>query len=73
MRARSMASSIIYYFRGPLPFDDCVQSFDARVEMRTLGKRDCVSQQIRTGAKVSLIRTQQFFFQALRFSSSVRA
>jgi len=53
-----MASSIIYYFRGPLPFDDCVQSFDPGVEMRTLGNRD-------TDAKVSLIRTQQFFFQSL--------
>jgi hypothetical protein len=68
-----MACSIIYYFRCLLPFNDCVQSFDAGVEMRTPGKRDCVSQRICTCERVSLIRSQQFSCQALRFSSSARA
>jgi hypothetical protein len=71
--ARSMACSIIDDFRCLLPFNDCVQSFDAGVEMRTPGKRDCVSPPIRTGERVSLIRTQQLSCQALRFSSSARA
>jgi hypothetical protein len=43
-----------FQFHCPLPLNDCVQSFDADVEMRTLGKGDCCFQQIGTEGPVGL-------------------
>jgi hypothetical protein len=50
-----MASSIIYYFRCLLPFDDRVQSFDAGVEMRSLGERERVLQLIQTEKRAGIV------------------